>query len=458
MTVLPNAQIDAATGLSVPTIAVATAAGVSVIKDDGTVVDIASDGQTGGGVDELDFYNNSQLIVTWDSVGSGTRNTYSYNIPASDTTASASPIARYVDSTTAGGTRLYFSTDAARALKTVGFKDKKNFVLVPNSFNPSIVIVDEDQTGNEGANGMIAYATTLYNTGYMHGSIKGAFLSDTDDTDKTNGQTDPDRSANNNALTVNGTITKSAVATGADLVGYSGFSASNYLLQTDNNDLDFGTGDLYMIFWHKKTNSSANEVLFEKKDDTTGGNGATLGFQHHNNGYNCYVTGGAGGPGGTNDYLTGSYTTDSQWHCVAGVRSGGVLTIYVDGKSIVSAVRNYNVNNTGDLYIGSYIGAGTATAQTSTMALLRIGGSAPTAEQIKKIYEDEKVLFQENAKATLYGSSDAVTALAYDDTTELLHVGTSAGRSDFQGLRRINNTTTAVTAAISASNGLVTEQ
>jgi trimeric autotransporter adhesin len=39
MTVLPNAPIDPATGLPVPTIAVATAGGVSVIKDDGTVVD-----------------------------------------------------------------------------------------------------------------------------------------------------------------------------------------------------------------------------------------------------------------------------------------------------------------------------------------------------------------------------------------------------------------------------------
>ena len=74
------------------------------------------------------------------------------------------------------------------------------------------------------------------------------------------------------------------------------------------------------------------------------------------------------------------------------------------------------------------------------------------------MYEDEKVLFQENAKATLYGSSDAVTALAYDEDTELLHVGTSAGRSDFQGLRRINNTTTAVTTAISASDELIAEQ
>ena len=60
--------------------------------------------------------------------------------------------------------------------------------------------------------------------------------------------------------------------------------------------------------------------------------------------------------------------------------------------------------------------------------------------------------------ATLYGSSDAVTALAYDEDTELLHVGTSSGRSDFQGLRRINNTTTAVTTAISASDELIAEQ
>ena len=92
------------------------------------------------------------------------------------------------------------------------------------------------------------------------------------------------------------------------------------------------------------------------------------------------------------------------------------------------------------------------------LALLRISATAPTAEQIAKIYEDEKVLFQENAQATLYGSSDAVTALAHDDATNLLHVGTSAGRSVFQGLRRVDNTTTAVGTAISASNSLVVEE
>jgi hypothetical protein len=92
------------------------------------------------------------------------------------------------------------------------------------------------------------------------------------------------------------------------------------------------------------------------------------------------------------------------------------------------------------------------------LALFRVGKTAPTAEQIAKIYRDEKVLFQDGAQATLYGTSDAVTALAYDDKTELLHVGTSGGRSDFAGLRRINNTTIPITTSISASNNLIAEQ
>ena len=92
------------------------------------------------------------------------------------------------------------------------------------------------------------------------------------------------------------------------------------------------------------------------------------------------------------------------------------------------------------------------------MALLRMSSSAPSDEQVTKMYHHEKKLFQENAKCTLYGPSDTVTALAYDDTKNILHAGTSSGRSEFQGLVRINNTTTAVTTAISASDGLVAEQ
>ncbi len=51
-----------------------------------------------------------------------------------------------------------------------------------------------------------------------------------------------------------------------------------------------------------------------------------------------------------------------------------------------------------------------------------------------------------------------MTALEYDKDTDTLHVGTQAGRSDFNGLVRINTTSTPVTTVISASNGLIAEQ
>jgi len=97
-------------------------------------------------------------------------------------------------------------------------------------------------------------------------------------------------------------------------------------------------------------------------------------------------------------------------------------------------------------------------ADYTKLSLIRISAGAPSADQVKKIYNDEKCLFHENAKCTLHGTSNNVKALAFDDTNGVLHVGTSSGRSDFRGLNRINNTTTAVTTAISASNGLVAEQ
>ncbi len=93
-----------------------------------------------------------------------------------------------------------------------------------------------------------------------------------------------------------------------------------------------------------------------------------------------------------------------------------------------------------------------------SLALWRVSKTALSSEQIKKIYYDEKCLFHEKAKCTLHGTSDDVKTVAFDDTSNILHVGTSGGRSDFRGLNRINNTTTAVTTVISASNELVAEQ
>ena len=579
MTVLPNAPIDDTTGLPIPTIVLATEGGTSIIKDNGTVADFS------GFAPVTTVHIDADNVIGTSNSGSPSHDfIFKTHIPGGDEA--------FTDGITAGSKNYYMNSSSGTIplLRDLDMSDStydsKDDVVYRGGNAGFDIIRAGVNFSQTHSNPAIAYIASDYNTGYMPGDIKGAFLSDTytgadfgpeivtggnfsDASQWTLGagwsingsgqavhtggasyieqagtftggryyqmtadlisglaghfgmtnRNEPgvaqphdqstlvdvycagndgkivamwqqrsginlntinlysnnnvtidnvsikeisrfyyDRSVNNKPLALFGSLTRSAVATGANLVGYSGFNASNHLLQPNNSDLQFGTGDLHMIFWHKKTDNSANEVLFQALDSTTGANGAALAMQHLSGNYYAYTIGGAGGPGGTNDFLTGAFVTDGNWHCVAAVRSNGTLTIYVDGRNVGSGVRNYDVDNTGDLYIGSYSTAGTATAQTSTMALLRIGGSAPSPEQIKKIYEDEKCLFHENAQATLYGSSDAVTALAYDDTTELLHVGTSAGRSEFQGLRRINNTTTAVTTAISASNDLVAEQ
>ena len=69
MTVLPNAPIDADTGLPVPTIAVATNGGVSIIKDDGSVVDITQS-TVYNTVREIDFTYENKIIYTMDNAAS----------------------------------------------------------------------------------------------------------------------------------------------------------------------------------------------------------------------------------------------------------------------------------------------------------------------------------------------------------------------------------------------------
>jgi hypothetical protein len=569
ITVLPNAPIDYATGLPVSTIAAATDNGVSVIRDDGTVVDINN-----SSTNDYSYavsLTGEKLSMQMGGAGPATAWVYVFNtIPLSDTvitnnSKSGTPIsadAYYAKSGLGNDLYLIGDPDLGRVGNAIGC-------------DTGLVALSEDPVTP--TKGMVAYTTSTYNTGWMNGDIKLATLSDTDDTDAvgtevvTNGDfsvndTSPytsfgsgtatinsgqlevttststfegvtrrfdnlipfapyrikctlvsgigrfgpsvyhtqqggvgepfynvsktgshvfegfatansfgridirwrtqnastttywddfsivaaeaDRSVNGNGLAVNGTITKSAVATGADLMGYSGFSTSNYLEQPYNSDLDFGTGDFCIMGWFNFHNAYITPL---SRGHNTEGSwylwnhaAGVLRFYTHNG--TSYGYGTQAGGVKYNEYTF-----------LVIKREGGVLTIQQNGVQLSSFSlpttftcpdASLRVGTNGDLSQGS---------GNTKIALLRISATVPTAEQFAKIYRDEKVLFQENTQATLYGTSDAVTALAHDDTTDLLHVGTSAGRSVFQGLRRVDNTTTAVGTAISASNGLVAE-
>ena len=273
-----------------------------------------------------------------------------------------------------------------------------------------------------------------------------------------------DRSSNNKGFKVSGTITATPVATGAELVAYSGYSYNNYL---DNPSLTApGTGDFTITAWIKPgTNGSGTGNYFHLfnmgKYNVTGQNSAT-GFvlkmaTNGSGGYSPYLY---NNDGGTSH---GTYDTNNRiplgtWSQLIGMRRDGRAYLYLNGRLLITG-STWTTNLT-DTYVSLFRAPGFSNevGGDAQVALVRYSLDAPSAEEIKRIYDDEKLLFQENAKCTLYGTSNSVTALAYDDTKNILHAGTSSGRSEFRGLNRINNTTTAVTTAISASNGLVAEQ
>ena len=576
MTVLPNAPIDDATGgLPVPTIAVATDGGTSVIKDDGTVVDFNDALGSTRPVSTVVIRGND--IVHW-NVNNGTIQQF---FDALIATADSTDDVKY-NYTANGGHATCENVSALLRESGNGpyhivTRDSKS--IAAGAQSGMSVFVDGTtrsfSTNNPSIfDSRVAYITSDYNTGYMPGDIKGAFLSDTDTssigtelitngtfdsditgwitnpfnasypgsvtwdsgtstikvsnpygtsllcgiqqtltnlisgrqyvvtfdvtTGTTNGQyiqvagqdigysgegtysiyftpnsssygldfgsrrsgygivtyydnisvklAEADRSLNKNGLAVYGTITKTPVATGADLVAYSGFTLINYLRQFYNSDFDFGTGDFCVALWTKRSNVST-QVILEKGNGTS--NRLYLYISASNDiRFSC-------GNQGTSIY--GSLS-DTSWHQIVMVRRSGTVHGYVNGNatSVTSNAQTVTGSTDDELFIGKTVSS--QYPYSGSIALVRISGSAPSAEQIKKMYEDEKVLFHENAKATLYGSSDAVTALAYDEVTDQLHVGTSAGRSDFEGLRRINNTTTAVTTAISAHDEFIIEQ
>jgi hypothetical protein len=175
MTVLPNAPIDAATGLPVPTIAVATDGGVSVIKDNGTIVDIVSSTAAGGGYDpehvSFDQDNRLTLVQAYDS-GAPYLNIFE-NIPSADLGQALA----YADATsyTYVDTGLNFTGGGANFADLAHTKDD---VAIGTSTRLSLL----NSIPGVPTKSMVAYVTSDYNTGYMVGNTKLATLSDTDTT------------------------------------------------------------------------------------------------------------------------------------------------------------------------------------------------------------------------------------------------------------------------------------
>lgn len=268
--------------------------------------------------------------------------------------------------------------------------------------------------------------------------------------------TSKDRSVRNTPIGVVGSLTKAAVATSAALMGYSGFSAANYFEQIYSPLLDLGTADFCVMGWIKEAPNSAVETLFSRGSYSGAWAGSAVEIVINAAGnVVCYITDDAYV---SSDSITSSAAIDeSAWRLVSLVRRSGYLELWIGQDKAATDVAVTNAaaslsNASAKLNLGRSV-AGTMPLSNGTIALWRVSATAPTAQQIKHIYETELALFQTNAECRVAGTSTAVTALAYDEETDLLHVGTSSGRSAFKGLVRVASEATPVGAIVALAAG-----
>ena len=270
--------------------------------------------------------------------------------------------------------------------------------------------------------------------------------------------TERDRTYKRQSFLTVGTINRVPVNPGCELMYYQPNDSSSYLeapMSTSSLGLDMNfSSAFYMNFWANESGKMAIEDFC-----TSGYNNMVLLMTMDASG--VYLRSKAGGIGYANISVT-----NAGWNMFTAVSTGSAVKAYKNGHLI--ATYNASISNQDArviLFANSYNnnGGGKVTrsysvATAAKMALARVGQTELTEAQMLKMYHDEKLLFTPNAKCSLYGSSSAVTAVAYDHENNHLHVGTSSGRSEFVGLKRINNTTTAVATAISVSDGLVAEK
>jgi len=407
--VLSGAPIDLATGLPTPTIYAFTAGGVSRLAQDGTVSSTASVSVPFGSIDG-DRVRAVQggIVATWplDSV-----------IPTPGNAAQGIDIAWT-------GKGVYYNASIPATLGPL----TKSIRGLFSGANGITLIKENAATSTKS---MVTHINMAFNSGWQVGDSRGAWLADTVEGNLINGNTVLDRSVKNNPLTVVGTVARTAAATGAQMVWFSGFGASNYLSQAYSANLDFGTGEFSIMGWHKQSAISSTEYLFNRDSSTPG---KAIRLFVNSSGFLVFEL----YDGTTTRTATGAASLGTNCNHIACNYAAGVLTIYLNGAVYATASGAALLTLTNALAITrvGYSVAGTSPATNASLALLRASATAPSADQIAHIYRTELPLFQANAKCTIDGTSSAVTALAYDDTTDTLQVGTSWGRSAFRDLLR----------------------
>jgi hypothetical protein len=402
--------LDPRTGGPMPIFWVAYGTGadvVSLLKDDGNVWDAAGTiGSTGVGAD------NNGFGYYADSGNRIVRNV----VPASTITADDWTEERIVaDNDFPSGIFPGTTFDINGGIATGGGTGGLSFISSIQGLG----------TPSNADKPITSAITRAYNTGYLVGDIRGAWLA--------NSKT-VDRSYKANTLTENGTVTEAVVETSAELLGYSGFTASNNLSRASDADWDvITTGSVYMSIWIKTTTPSGNDFIFGFGNSATtieflmfiGGDGTV---QARDDGATAQVQ------------IVSPPINDNTWHKIDFVRvSSTERYLYIDGvQSSSSTTDAGSLSSSGNLplYIGVNPSDGSdSPAGAATLSLAHLSVTAPSATQIRQMYDAERGLFVASAECLLQSSStDAVLDVDVDSLSGKVIVTQTDAITIFDGL------------------------
>jgi hypothetical protein len=290
-----------------------------------------------------------------------------------------------------------------------------------------------------------------YNTGFMPAQIVLAALANSDTADRSN---------NSNTLTENGTVTEGAVASGAELKGYSGFSASNFLSKS-GQDTDFevgASGSISILVWFKSSEIGSDGFIYSYGQTGVSTNRMIVYLNSSGDTISCTLQDGSVA---ISTHQLSGVADDGGWHLAAFVldRTAGQLIGYGDGvpagsagdASSLGAIANANAN----LTIGTANTSGGAPASTATVCLVRVSKSVLSADQVRKIYDAEAPMFAANAKVLLQsGSTDAVLDAKIDPLSGKYIVTQTDSQEIFDGLA-IETERTVATGGSTFEHGLL---
>ncbi len=423
-TVLEGAEIGAL-GLPIPTVAVATGGGISVILPSGTVNDSSSTAAYTG----VEFDHNGGLFATYNHA----TDSWFSRCEASAYHTNASDFSPLTITETGHGSASSFTPNFLGSAPKIAKLSNDGFAVGTDA----ALNLYKLNTAN-GAESMVSHHTSSYATGYMVGDIRGAWLANARGSD---------RCVKDGALTINeassgDTIDEDPVATGAELEGYSNFSASNYLSRANDANFDFGTNDFSVMFWVKSGATGTYEDYMARGDATQEANDFLISKRtneklvwFHNSG------------SGWTEIKESTGTVGTSWMQVAAVRRDGKFNWYLNGEFDSSATdaNSYTPAAGSSLTVGRRLEA-SYPATNASFSLVRISATAPTPQQIKEIYEAEKPLFAANAKCLLQSDdgsySDLIRDLAFDKSSGILsatqYSATAAGVTKFRGLEVVD--------------------